>query len=181
VLRLWLDVNSDAHTNDGELATLSQLGIAAIDFTQNPPVIVDGDGNAQPLTPKHLLPKGEGARLASDAGGTQVELQDGYKAMYLRAGDTRIQSAASSPSVQEELARHTSNMSREAQGLFGGNAALLTGLAVAQIACLCVARRQAAAGHEPKVFLGHSAARPPRLERLQTGVPWQLARASDPR
>jgi hypothetical protein len=134
VLKLWLDVNSNAHTEEGELATMSQLGITAIDFTQNPPVIVDGEGNTQPLTPKHLLPKGEGARINTNEGGTQIELQDGYRAFYLRAGDTRLQSVPPSSSVQEELARHTSNMSREAQGLFGGNAALLTGLAVAQTA-----------------------------------------------
>jgi hypothetical protein len=134
VLKLWLDVNSNAHSDEGELASLSELGITAIDFRENPPVIVDGEGNTQPLTPKHLVPKGEGARLANDAGGTQVELQDGYRAFYLRAGDTRIQSAPPPPSVQEELARHTATMSREAQGLFGGNAALLTGLAVAQTA-----------------------------------------------
>jgi hypothetical protein len=67
-LRLWIDVNSNGNS-DGEIQTLSQAGITAIDFGSNPPVIVRADGSRQALTVRSLTADILGTQYHNTEGG----------------------------------------------------------------------------------------------------------------
>lgn len=67
-LRLWMDANSDGHSN-GETQTLNQAGITAIDFGSNPPTVIRADGSRTTLTAQTLQGEILGVSYQSVTGG----------------------------------------------------------------------------------------------------------------
>ena len=140
-VKVWLDVNSNAHT--GAASSLPRrTGNYRHRLPHRHPDDRGQRGNAHP-SPRSTCCRRARARASPAMGGTRSNCRTGIAPSIYEPAIVAFR-CPPSPSVQEELARHTGNMSREAQGLFGGNAALLTGLAVAQTAAagMCPGRGQ---------------------------------------
>jgi hypothetical protein len=90
-LKLWVDVNADGKSANGELQTLSQAGITAIDFSTHPPSIERADGSQQALTVQTLTADTLGVALQQTTGGVLEtrEQQDGSGTRVLYAVNTR--------------------------------------------------------------------------------------------
>jgi len=90
-LKLWIDVNQDGQSQNGEVQSVSQAGITAMDFSTNPPRIERADGSGQTLTVQDLRADTLGVAVQSTAGGVvqTTEQQDGTGASVLHAANTR--------------------------------------------------------------------------------------------
>lgn len=53
-LGIWLDVNRNGQTDAGEFSSFLDRGIASLDFTSVPPILVARDGGVLPVTEQHL-------------------------------------------------------------------------------------------------------------------------------
>lgn len=89
-LRLWIDVNADA-SSEGETQTLTQAGIAAIDFSGSSPRIIKVDGSRVALTAQTLTGDILGVAYQSVTGGVlQLDEQANAPAIAtLHAVNTR--------------------------------------------------------------------------------------------
>jgi hypothetical protein len=90
-LRLWMDVNADA-SSEGETQTLTQAGIAAIDFSGGSPQIIKVDGSRVALTVQTLTGDILGVAYQAVTGGVlQLDEQaDASAIATLHAVNTRI-------------------------------------------------------------------------------------------
>jgi hypothetical protein len=93
VLKIWIDANHDGvsqtatSTSAGELQSLSASGIAAIDFSKNPPVLVKSDGSTVALSVEQLTGDVKGVAYLMTLGGL-LESQEGGETV-LHAVNTR--------------------------------------------------------------------------------------------
>jgi PIN domain nuclease of toxin-antitoxin system len=90
-LKLWIDVNQDGQSQNGEVQSVSQAGITAMDFSTNPPSIERADGSQQALMVQDLTADTLGVALQQTAGGMveTTEQQDGSGRSVLHAVNTR--------------------------------------------------------------------------------------------
>jgi PIN domain nuclease of toxin-antitoxin system len=90
-LKLWVDINSDSKSASGELQTLAQANITAIDFSTNPPSIERADGSTQELTVQTLTADTLGVAYQVTEGGVveTTEQLDGTGTSVLHAVNTR--------------------------------------------------------------------------------------------
>ncbi|MFY7905977.1 MAG: cadherin-like domain-containing protein, partial [Burkholderiaceae bacterium] len=90
-LKLWIDVNQDGKSQNGEVQNISQAGITALDFSTNPPSIERADGSRQTLTVQDLTAGTLGVVVQSTVGGVleTTEQLGGTGASVLHAVNTR--------------------------------------------------------------------------------------------
>jgi hypothetical protein len=138
VLKIWIDINGDAVTNNGELLSLSDTGILAIDFGCIPPAIIDREGRRYELTEQHLAADVKGIHDIQVTGGVLRDNEDGITELiaqrshdysdeveHIHGGGNQL------PSPQEELRMVTARQIKSAEKtLFLGGGALLIGTAL---------------------------------------------------
>ncbi|MCA1323476.1 cadherin-like domain-containing protein [Herbaspirillum sp. alder98] len=93
VLKVWIDANHDGvsqtatSTSPGELQSLSSAGIAAIDFSKNPPLLLKADGSTVAINAEQLTGDVKGVAYLMTPGGL-LESQEGGETV-LHAVNTR--------------------------------------------------------------------------------------------